>query len=254
MSLIKRSLTFALCILLTCLFVINSYASTQMIIGVDTAGIYGSETLKGTPINTKKRGELINVAPFSDKAMSVHGYNDVIAGYCDKNNVIYADTLYFLELPMMIEGDRYSCLVDTAKYTYIFKTRGLEFKKSSDTPVLIQQETFFNLHSLATALDNLGYKTIVTRAYEYLDENGALDYACGSRLDIEIYAGNSKITVPLPEYNENGEVVAYSQIEQIFIDNNFVRINNSSTFEDVNTVSYLPYEVNFNSLSYVIMD
>lgn len=251
---VKRSLTFALCILLSFLFAVNSYASTEMIIGVDTAGIYGSQTLKGTPIEIKKRGDALNVSLFSDKVMSVHGYNDIISGYCDKNDLIYADTLYFAELAIKTEGDKYSFLVDTAKYSYLFGTRELEFRSSSDTPMLIQQETYFSLQNLAIALDYLGYKTVVTRAYQYVDENGTADYACGSRLDIELYAGNNRINIPLPEYDENGEVTAYSQIEQIFIDNNFVRINNSSTFEDANTGSYLPYEVNFGLLSYIIMD
>jgi len=251
---IKKSLTLALCILLTCLFVVNSYASTKMIIGVDTAGIYGSEGLKGIPIDTKKLGDFLNVSPFSEKAMSVHGYNDIISGYCDKNDLIYENTLYFAEPGVKFAVNTYSCLVDSAKYTYLFNTRGLEFKNTTDYPMLIQQETFFNLHSLATALDYFGYKTVVTRAYQYVDENGTNDYACGSRLDIEIYAGNKKVTIPLPQYDENGEVIAYSEIEQIFIDNRFVRINNSSTFEDVNAVFYFPYEVNFNTLSYVIID
>ena len=253
---IKKSLTFALCLVLSCLFLINSYASTQMMIGVDTAGIYGSETLKGLPILTKKRGELINVSLFAGNVMSVHGYNDVISGYCDKNDLIYSSTLYFAEIGIKLFNDKYSCLVDTAKYMYLFDVPGLEFKNPSDadTPMLIQQETFFNLRDIAITLHSMGYKTVVTRAYQYLDENATTDYACGSRLDIEIYAGNYKIDIPLPEYDENGEVVAYSRLEQIFIDKNFVRIETSDTFEDVNTPLYLPYEVDFNSLSYVIMD
>lgn len=251
---IKRSMTFVLCLLLTCLFVVNSYASTQMMIGVNTTGIYSFDDLNGVPMLYKKLGDFLNVAPFSEGVMSVHGHDDVISGYCDKNDLIYGNTLYFAEPAVQVASDKYSYLVDSAKYMYLFKVQGLEFRNNTDRPMLLQQETFFKLQALATNLDRLGYKTVVTRAYVYTDENGTTDYATGSRLDFEIYAGSIKIPIPLPEYDENGELVAYSELEQIFVDNGFVRIDTTLTFEDEETSSYLAYEVDFNKLSYVIMD
>ena len=59
---------------------------------------------------------------------------------------------------------------------------------------------------------------------------------------------------PMNYTDENGELVAYSELEQIFVDNGFVRIDTTLTFEDEETSSYLAYEVDFNKLSYVIMD
>lgn len=251
---IKKFFTFSLCIILTCLFIINSYASTQMIIGVDTAGIYGSDSLKGTPTLFQKYGESLLVSPFNDNVMSVHGHEDIISGYCDKNDLIYANTLYFAETALQVSSGKYSYLVDTAKYMYLFKIAGLEFKNSDDHPMLIQQDTFFRLQSLATDLDKFGYKTVVTRAYQYTDENGTKNYAKGARLDFEIYTGSIKVSIPLPEYDDSGNVTEYSEIEQLFIDNGFVRIDNSSTFEDKKSSSFLAYEVDFDKLSYVIMD
>ena len=88
----------------------------------------------------------------------------------------------------------------------------------------------------------------------YTDENGTQDYATGCRLDFSIYSGTTKINIPLSEYDENGEIVAYSELEQIFVDNGFVRIETSETFLDVDFENFLAYEVNFDTLSYVIMD
>lgn len=251
---IKKYLTFALCILLCCLFSLNSYASTQMMIGIDTAGIYGSQDLKGTPILTMKLGEFLNVSPFEDTVMSIHGHNELITGYCNKNDLIYSNTLYFAEPGIMVQSNQYSLLVDTAKYEYLFKTNGLEFKKDSSSPMLIQQATYFKLKNLALALDALGYKTVVTRAYLYTDENGTQSYAAGCRLDFEIYAGSIKISIPSAEYDEDTDSFVYSEIEQVFIDNEFVRIGSSHTFEDAQVESYFAYEVDFKSLPYVIMD
>jgi hypothetical protein len=225
-----------------------------MMIGVDTAGIFAGQNLKGTPLQLLKLGEFLNVAPFKDNIWTVHGHNELITGYCDKNDLIYSNTLYFAEPGVQVKSSSYSQLVDTAKYTYLFKPRSFEFKNSQKTPMLIQQDTYFKLMSLASALEALGYRVVITRAYLYTDEYGTNDYAKGSRLDFELYAGNIKISIPLPEYDESGELIAYSEIEQIFVDNGFERIGTSHTFDDVDKDSYLAYEVDFDSLSYVIMD
>lgn len=251
---IKKSLTLAICIILALTFVFNSHAATQMIVGVQSTGIYNIETLLGTPSLIKLFGEALSVSPFDDHVVSVHSNDNVLSGYCDKNDLIYENTLYFPELPIQVSSSKYSYLVDTSKYSYLFKTPGLLFLNDENRPMLIQQATYFKLQKLATTLDSLGYNIIITRAYLYTDENGTQDYAKGCRLDFEVYAGSIRIPITLHEYDENGEIVVRSELEDVFNEHGFVRIGESETFEDENENSYLAYEVDFDNLSYIIMD
>ena len=251
---IKKSFFVAfLACLLAALLPLCSYASVKMAVGVDTAGIFNSSTLSGVPKEQKHLGDTLTVESAGGSIMAVLGANGIIYGYCDKNQLIMPDSVYFAQLPVRVFAGQYSALVDSAKYLHLFGTPGLDFVNTDGRPMLIQQETFLKLSGLASQLEASGYKLVVERAYTYSDENGTQLYATGSRLDISLYTGDLKIDIPKSTYDPDGNVIEYSELEQIFLDHGFIRIDSSSTFEDENTASYLPYEVDFLNLPYVII-
>lgn len=251
---IKKSFIIAfLAMILAAALPFCTYASVKMAVGVDVSGIFNSNSLSGIPKEQKHLGDTLTVESAGGSVMAVLGANGVIYGYCDKNDLIKPDSVYFAELPVRVFEGQYSALVDSAKYMYLFGNPSLDFTSTDNRPVFIQQETFLKLLKLATYLESQGYKVVVERAYLYSDENQTQLYATGSRLDISIYAGDLKIDIPLSSYDPDGNLIQYSELEKAFVDHGFIRIDSSSTFEDENTASYLPYEVDFLNLPYVIV-